>query len=198
MVKSIRVTRVTPSLMWNVLPQSRALNGLIVTIEGLAVWVVAIFLSSLETTGWFIWPGTDMYTTAVGTMRNWIASGGVTPFEIVGYLGLTVAIAGPLWFWVAAPAISRLGGWSSSGARSNGSSRGGGVEGEWEADWISATELAEEAESNDSESEPAWPAMEFEPARREPESIQAALANGDFFRGSGAEGDDRKAGDSSG
>lgn len=181
--------------MSDILPQSRALAGVIVAIEGLAVWVVAIFLESLRATGWIIWPGADMYTTAFGTMYTWFTSGPPGPFELLAYFGLAVAIGGPVWFWLMKPTLHimdrRSTGRQPSGR--NPSSQGS----RWEdGDWIPAAEIADDTAPEDEEGDSSsWVTKAFESNPSRPDSARAALAKGDFMRGSTGDMSDRDAKD---
>lgn len=180
--------------MREVLPRSRLLSGFIVAIEGLAVWVVAIFLASFRATGWIIWPDADLSTTAVGTMRGWITSGPPGPIELLGFFGLAVAVAGPVWFWMAGPAID-LAERRRTGRR-RAEAESASEDDPWsEGDWIPATEAGDESTSGEESKTSELLTSAFESDSTRPDSIQAALANGDFLRGAGRESDDFRAED---
>lgn len=182
--------------MIGVLPRSRLLSGAIVAIEGLAVWVVAIFLASFQATGWIIWPGTDMYTTAVGTMRGWIATGQPGAYELLAYFGLAAAFAGPAWFWVARPILDFLEGRPTT-RRHSGAESASEDDDHWgEGEWISATEVSAHSTTQEADDPSEWLSSVLESDSPQPDSIQTALANGDFLRGAGREADEGEHGES--
>lgn len=176
--------------MKRALPQSRFLVGLIVGIEGLAVWVVAIFLASYSATGSITWPGADMYTTSAGTMSAWVSSPGFGGYELLAYFGLFVAVSGPGWFWGGKSVIDRLQGRRTPGMAAmqwTASRDRGGLEDE--VDWIPATEIASDPNDAADSGRPSWATKVIDTDQfAQPDAIEQRLAAGDFFRGSGARG----------
>lgn len=187
------MTHVRPCLMNDILPQSRVLSGAIVAIEGLAVWVVAIFLESLRATGWIIWPGADMYTTAVGTMLVWLTSWPPGAFELLGYFGLAVAIGGPAWFWIAKPTLTIMERRTTKRGSDRHSASADGRP--WkDTDWIPATESPAESRQWDEDADSsAWISSTLDSNPSQPDSPREALARGDFLRGSTGDLNDRDA-----
>lgn len=177
--------------MKRALPQSRFLVGLIVGIEGLAVWVVAIFLASYSATGSITWPGADLYTTSIGTMSAWISSPGFGGYELLAYFGLVVSVFGPGWFWVGKSVIER-----DPGRR--GVPREAAIQGianrdqggfEDEVNWIPASEIAADSTDEADYGKPSWATKVIDTDQSSrPDAIEQRLAAGDFFRGSGAKG----------
>lgn len=176
--------------MKHALPQSRFLVGLIVGIEGLAVWVVAIFLASYSATGSITWPGADMYTTSAGTMSAWVSSPGFGGYELLAYFGLLVAVAGPGWFWVGKSVMNRMQGRRTPGMAAIQGAAGRDRAGiEDEVDWIPATEIASDSNDEADSGRPSWATKVIDADQSSrPDAIEQRLASGDFFRGSGAKG----------
>lgn len=196
-VRPIWATLVDTCLMSEILPESRALSGFVMAVEGLAVWVVAIFLQSLRETGWIVWPSEDMYTTAVGTMHAWLTSGPAGVFELLAYFGLVVAVGGPAWFWMTKPGLEIIERWTTEGRSSE--PRSPTDDGrQWEdGDWIPATETAADPSSPDgNEDLSGLFSSTFERASSEPDSAKTALASGDFLRGSTGDAGDSDPDDS--
>lgn len=172
--------------MRELLPRSSALSGLIVGLEGLAFWILTIFLASFIATGSITRPGADMYTTTVVTMQNWFASPAIGGVEALGYLGLVLAIGGPTWFWVARPGYERVSdrfatrgtpeGTTASG--SDPASSGAIREANPDPGNSAADSLAAEAAEGVSAVIPGDDSSG-------PDPIEQALAEGDFRRGGG-------------
>lgn len=146
--------------------RSSRLVGLVAAIEGLAVWIVAIFLASYTSTGSIVWPGADMYTTTVGTMHKWLTSPTIGFIELLGYVGLVMAVGGPLWFWFLRVRLKRAREW-------------------WDqVIWVGPGSdfLQDPDDSNSTDMRAGEPSPN---TRRSSgyNSIEEALADGDFMRG---------------
>ncbi len=179
--------------MIDLLPNSRFYYGVYAAIEGLALWVVAIFLATYHATGSFV--RSDMYTSIVEAMSAWRAAGAVGLYELLGYAGLTLAVAGPLWMWAGKPLYERYSD-SGRGVPSTVSHLEDHVAGDaWApGDWgslVEASGLTDQTQESERDS-----ASDDIVVSRDP--IQARLADGDFFRGGGGNGEDNPPGSSSG
>lgn len=78
-------------------------RGLILALDGLAVWTLAIVLSTyLSSTAISVVDGNLIQYTG-GIMRSWIETPAMGVFELTAYAGLSLAVIGPMWYWVIHP-----------------------------------------------------------------------------------------------
>lgn len=82
-------------------------RGLLIALNGLAIWLLAIILSgyasgSIETAG------AGLPALVTGTMQAWIQSPQAGVWQLAAYAGIAIAVVGPAWFWVVGPASEAL------------------------------------------------------------------------------------------
>lgn len=86
-------------------------RGLIVALDGLAVWLLAVVLAAYTDAGSVAGSGTGsgLLATAVDTTSRWAATPGVGGFELLVYVGMAATVLGPLWYGIGRPVAGRLG-----------------------------------------------------------------------------------------
>ncbi len=84
-------------------------RGLIVALDGLALWLLAFVLAAYADPGSVAGASGGLVPAAIDTTLRWATTPGVGGFELLAYAGLAVATLGPLWYWVGRPGVRR--GW---------------------------------------------------------------------------------------
>lgn len=93
--------------MSNSLNRPNVRRGLLIALDGLAIWVLAIILYGYLSAPIEI-AGRGLYPLVLDTMTAWVESPGLGVWETAGYVGLVIAIVGPAWYLVARPASQNL------------------------------------------------------------------------------------------
>lgn len=88
--------------------RSNLRRSLIVVVDGLAVWALAILLASHAAEPSAAGDGQTALVALTGTMHGWLATPGVGPFEGAAYVGLAIAAVGPVWYWLVQPVGAAL------------------------------------------------------------------------------------------
>lgn len=96
-------------------------RGLLIALNGLAIWLLAIILSGYAS-GSIDTAGAGLPALVTGTMQTWIQSPQLGVWQLAAYAGIAIAVVGPAWFWVVGPASEALRG------RDSAQSGGGGQE----------------------------------------------------------------------
>lgn len=82
-------------------------RGLIVALDGLAIWLLAIVLAAYVDPGSVAGSSGSLVTTAVDTTRLWVTTPGTGSFEVLAIAGLAVTALSPLWYGVVRPSVRR-------------------------------------------------------------------------------------------
>lgn len=99
--------------MGHPLPRSDVRRGAHLLLDGLAVWFIAIVYAGY-TSADVGRAGQDVVSLIGETSFAWIRTTEVGFPELVGYIGLAVAIFGPAWYWVIKPVREHLDGTGES------------------------------------------------------------------------------------
>ncbi len=70
-------------------------DGVILTVDGLAVLAVVVGLVGLATGG----TGSPLYALTIGAVYGWATTPGVVVLELLVYAALAVVALGPVWHW---------------------------------------------------------------------------------------------------
>lgn len=91
-----------------VLPSDKRafLRGSLALLNGLSILLLALIAEAYRRGDILPWTSVSEFDTTVGLiMHEWVASADLSELEIIAYSGLSVAILGPILFWVAFPLI---------------------------------------------------------------------------------------------
>lgn len=89
--------------MQRLLARTGVRRGLLVALDGLAIWLLAIVLAAYVAPKSVAGGGGSLLSRSVETTRLWVETPGVGAFELVAYAGLAVTVVGPLWYLVGRP-----------------------------------------------------------------------------------------------
>lgn len=81
-------------------------RGLFAAVDGLALWLLAVILAAFVAAPVSEGAADGFVSTVTAVTAHWLATPGVGPFETVAYLGLSIAILGPGWYWALKPFFS--------------------------------------------------------------------------------------------
>lgn len=86
-----------------------ALRGLLVAIDGLAIWFLAVVIASYSTTTAVSTDAGGLTMAIVDIMRSWMQTPTMEVLELTAYAGLALVAFGPVWYWVIKPIKQLLG-----------------------------------------------------------------------------------------
>lgn len=83
-------------------------RSLIVVLDGLAIAVLAVLMASYARDATLADGAVGLLAVAETTVRGWLATPGIGPFEGAALLGLAIVAWGVLWYGVGRPVLGRI------------------------------------------------------------------------------------------
>lgn len=81
----------------------QARHGILVVLNGIAIWLLAVILSTYASSTPVSVADGNLVQYAGAIMGAWLQQPAVGMFELAAYVGLSIAVIGPIWFWVVRP-----------------------------------------------------------------------------------------------